>query len=440
MGRRLRRLQLLNPEHDRFAVDAVELLDLGEGLLEEAEGAGVKKEDHVDEIGVGGFWIHGGVGAGNADAGFCESLRDFSDDAGAIGDIEADVVGGFGFFDGHQAALFGVRKEAAVAGGLTKGTSGFDEVADNRRGGGILSGTASVEEGFAGGIAMDGDGIEDAVDAGEDVAFGDEGGLEAEFDAVLMLADDGEKFDDVAEARGELDVDRTDLLDAGDVDFFRVDRETVGEGREQDGLVGGVPAVDVERGIGFGVAELLGLGEGGFKVESASGHALEDVVRGAVDDADHRVDAVADEGLLDGLDDRDASGDGGFKVDRGVEFFREREEFGAAFGEQCFVAGDDGFFRAERCGDDVEGVAGATDELDDDVDSWVFNDLLPLGGELVGRDVDGALFIEVADEDLGDVEIDEAAGAVGDEGGVALKSEDHAGADGAEASEADAES
>ena len=97
---------------------------------------------------------------------------------------------------------------------------------------------------------MDGDRIEDAVDAGEDVAFRDERRLHAQFDrAVGVLADDGQQLHDVTKTGGELDVDRTDLLDAGDVDFRGIDGKTVGQRRQQDRLVGGVPAVDVERRI-----------------------------------------------------------------------------------------------------------------------------------------------------------------------------------------------
>ena len=91
----------------------------------------MEEEDHVNEVGVGGFRVHRGVGAGDADASIREDLCDFSDDAGAVGDVEADVVGGFGLLNRHEAAFFRIGKEAAVTGGLAERAGGFDEVADD---------------------------------------------------------------------------------------------------------------------------------------------------------------------------------------------------------------------------------------------------------------------------------------------------------------------
>jgi len=65
--------------------------------------------------GIGG--IDGRVGAGDADAVVGEDFGDLGDDAGAVGDVEADVIGRGGLADGEDAAVFAVREEAAVAGG-----------------------------------------------------------------------------------------------------------------------------------------------------------------------------------------------------------------------------------------------------------------------------------------------------------------------------------
>ena len=327
-----------------------------------------------------------------------------------------------------------------VSGSLAEDAAGFDEVGDDGGGGGVLAGAAAVEEGIADAVAAEGDGIEDAVDAGEDVGAGDEGGLGADFDgAVLVGADDAEEFDDVAEVFGEADVDAANHFDAADVNLFGIDGETVGEGGEEDGLVGGVPAVDVEGGVGFGVAEVLGFLEGVLIGEAGLGHAFEDVVGGAVDDAGDGLDAVADEAVLDGLDDGDAPGHGGFEVDGGVGFGGEGEEFGAAFGEEGLVAGDDGFFGAEGGGDDVEGGGGAADEFDDEVDGGVLDDGFPVGGEEVGGGVGVAGLGEVADGDAAHLEFHGAVGAGGDQGGVFLQGFPDSGTDGSEAHEADAD-
>ena len=56
-------LELFNPEDDRAGGDAVEFFDFCECCFERAEGAGVEKEDHFDEFGVGVIRVNGGVGA-----------------------------------------------------------------------------------------------------------------------------------------------------------------------------------------------------------------------------------------------------------------------------------------------------------------------------------------------------------------------------------------
>ena len=54
-------------------------------------------------------------------------------------------------------------------------------------------------------------------------------------------------------------------------------------------------------------------------------------------------DVVADERLLDGLDDGDPAGDGCLVEDGLPVLFRDSEQFLSAFGEQGLVACHDGF-------------------------------------------------------------------------------------------------
>lgn len=358
-----------------------------------------------------------------------------------VDDFEADVVGGFGVFDGDEVCGFGFGgEEATVGAAVGKETGSFDEVGDYGTSRGFLAGTTPVVERVAAGVTFDSDGIEDAVDAGEDVFGGEKGRLSPDFDStVFVTADEAEEFDDVPEFFGEVDVDGGDFFDAADVDLLVVDEGAVGEGGEEDGFVGGVPAIDVEGLVSFGVAEVFGFLEGFRVAEAGLGHALEDVVGSAVDDAGDGFDFVADKGFLDGFDNGNSSGDSGFEVDGGVVLAGEGEEFGATFGEEGFVASDDRFAGLECGGDEVEGFVGAADEFDDDVDGGVVGEGVKVGGEELGGGVGFAGFVEVADDDLPDFEGDGAVGAFGDELAVAGDDIPDTGADGAEAGKADAE-
>ena len=106
------------------------------------------------------------MGAGNADAVVRQHPRDFGDHSGPVGDVETDIIRGGSFSHRQNPAAFAIRQEAAVAGNLLQRAGRFHEVRHDGRRGGILTGTATVEKRFAGGVAMHRDGIEDTLDGG----------------------------------------------------------------------------------------------------------------------------------------------------------------------------------------------------------------------------------------------------------------------------------
>ena len=164
------------------------------------------------------------------------------------------------------------------------------------------------------------------------------------------------------------------MADAGGGQAAHRDVAAEGDGAEHADLVGGVDAVDVERGFGLGVALLLGLGEDLLERPAVALHRGEDVVAGAVEDADHLVDAVGGEAFADRLDDRDAPADAGLEAQVDAVFFRGGVEFRPVFGEQGLVGGDDRFAGAEGFIDELPGDADATDQFDDDLDVGVLDD------------------------------------------------------------------
>ena len=81
------------------------------------------------------------------------------------------------------------------------------------------------------------------------------------------------------------------------VDVARDDAGTERDHRNEGDLRPGVVALDVGGGVALGVAELLGLGEGIGIARPGLGHAGQDVVGRAVDDAHDPVDGLAEERL-----------------------------------------------------------------------------------------------------------------------------------------------
>ena len=84
-----------------------------------------------------------------------------------------------------------------------------------------------------------------------------------------------------------------------------------GEAGEDRRLLRGVVALDVGGRVGLGVAETLRVGEDVLELGALLVHAVEDVVRRAVDDAHDPLHAVAGERVAQRPDDRDGAGGGG---------------------------------------------------------------------------------------------------------------------------------
>ena len=105
------------------------------------------------------------------------------------------------------------------------------------------------------------------------------------------------------------------LVMAFDGDVVDGDGGVEAEGGHDGGLVGRVVTLDVAGRIGFGVSLGLGVLEHVIEVEALGGHLVENVVGGAVDDAEHARHLVSDEGFAQRLEERDGAAHGGFEVD-----------------------------------------------------------------------------------------------------------------------------
>ena len=190
----------------------------------------------------------------------------------------------------------------------------------------------------------------------------------------------------------------------------------------------GVVAIDIERRIGFSIAEALGVGEDRVEGGSFTRHAGEDVIAGAVYDAVDALETIADEGFAQGFDDRNATGDAGFLVEISTGLFGGSEEFGAVGGEKGFVRGDDSFAAFEGGENDDLGDTGAADEFGDDLNLGIFDDIFPIESHQGWRGRVGAGLVEGFDCDLADDETD--AGSRGHELRILLEGVEYAAAHG----------
>ncbi len=184
-------------------------------------------------------------------------------------------------------------------------------------------------------------------------------------DAGGQPAGDAEQLDAVAELGCVGDVERGDGADALDMHRLEGDRAAEGDGGEDGQFMRRVDAVDIERGVAFGVAQRLRFGQHFFEFAAALAHHGQDVVAGAVEDAGDGVDVVAGQALPQGFDDRDAAGDRGLEAQGQTAALSQSGEAAAMHREQRLVGGDDGFAGSECCLHEGPGRAfGAADQLD----------------------------------------------------------------------------
>ena len=132
---------------------------------------------------------------------------------------------------------------------------------------------------------------------------------------VSVIPGNGQKFQAVAEFPGELQVQGVKPADPLHRDGRQVQLGPVRQAHEDGQLVGRVDPFHVQGGIGFGEPLGLGLGQGLGIGGAASGHLGEDVIGGAVQDAEQLQDPVGGQPLAQGQDDGDAAAHRGLERD-----------------------------------------------------------------------------------------------------------------------------
>jgi hypothetical protein len=167
-------------------------------------------------------------------------------------------------------------------------------------------------------------------------------------------------------------------------------------------LCDGVDAVDIKARIGFGVAELLRLGEHLGEVAAAFAHRRQDVVRRAVEDAVDARQTVAGKPLAQRLDDRNAAGDRCLESERHASRLGGLGKLGAMLGHQGLVCGDDVFAAGERRLDDLaRHSVSAADQLDDDLDFGNRGQRQGVFAPACARQVDPAVAVPIARRNRG---------------------------------------
>ena len=173
-----------------------------------------------------------------------------------------------------------LRPEIERAEGDARAADGrVDHVGDDGRGGGHLSRAQAVEEDRPDGVADDLQGVERSAHFGQRRAHLYQRRRDVQFQAaVVQVCAHGDQLDAVAQFFGIAHVGRVERVDADAGNVAPMDAGTerqVGQNRQ---LLRGVAAADVHRRIGLGIAQALGLLQGGGVVGPLLLHLRDDEV------------------------------------------------------------------------------------------------------------------------------------------------------------------
>jgi ribosome-binding factor A len=237
------------------------------------------------------------------------------------------------------------------------------------------------------------------------MAFRDQRRADTHFDRIAGSRFDGsQQLDSVAQFIGESNVGRRELIDTLDKDPCGIEPEAVGEGRQDDRLVSGVPSIDIEGGVGLGVAELLRFGERRGKIHPCVGHPAEYVVARAVQDAVNVLEAVANKRFAHHFDNRNTTCHRGFVKHRNTALAGQMKNLLAVLRQQGLVSRHDSFPSADSLLDERQRSFNASHQFDDNANIRVCDQIVSIGREEFSGSCDGARLAEVSDRNAQDLE------------------------------------
>ena len=323
--------------------------------------------------------------------------------AGPVVDVQRDVVAGQRLPHRHdRQARVGGRVRAAGAGQPVPGHR--DQVAEHGARGRRAARARAVEHQAARGLRLHEHRVVGLADRGQRVRARDHRRVRPDRDARVAALADGQQLDHPAQRAGAADVGRGDFGDALAVHVGRGDRRVEGQAGQDGGLGRGVEPLHVRGRVGLGVAQGLGLLERLGEAGAGGVHPVQDVVGGAVDDAEHPVHRVAGQRLAQRPQQRDGPGHRGLVVQVGPVLPGRAVDLRPALGQQGLVRGDHGLAGLQRGQHQRPGRLDAADDLDHDVHVRAADQRLGIRREQGGVDRGVPAVPDPAHRDAGQLE------------------------------------
>ena len=232
------------------------------------------------------------------------------------------------------------------------------------------------------------------------VVFRQQGGMHAHIErqrlTLPLPLGHRQQLHHVAQLGGVSHVTGLEAIDALGGDRLAGHRAAIGQARQDRDLVGGIAALHIGSRIGLGITQPLGIGEHVAIGGALISHAAEDVIRGAIDDAAHPLDAVAPKRLLQRLDDRDAAAHRRLNQHIHAALGGGRGNLLAVAGDHRLVRGHHRLAGGNRPQDQAAGRLQAAHHLHHDLHGRIVDHRLGAGGEQLRIEFQGAGAVEIA--------------------------------------------
>jgi len=252
------------------------------------------------------------------------------------------------------------------------------QIADHGHSGGPRPRSLAVVERVLSVQAFHPDRVVGPAHAGQNRRTRNQRGPHRKDEALGSLPRGAQQPDGVIQALRVLEIDGPDAADALREDVRRGDLFAEGQGGEDGQLRAGVESVDIVDRVRLGIAQPLRLRQHRLERTAVLLHLRQDVIAGAVENAQERHHTVARDSLAQHGVNRNAPGDAGLHRQVRPRGDGALPQLRAAQRHELLVRGNDGLLVGDGRGDDLRGDRGPPDQLRDDIDFWMSHQLAPV--------------------------------------------------------------
>ena len=189
-----------------------------------------------------------------------------------------------------------------------------ENVSNNGAGSGHIAGSTALEHHLLTGVAMEIDRVKGAVHRGQGMILRQESGMHPHLNGVAIPLGNGQELEHITHFLAAGNVHGRNPRDAFAVHRLKGYPGMEGQGGHDGQLVGGIQSFHVAGRVRLRQAQLLRVLQHGVIALALGGHAAENVVGGAVDNAHELGNAVGLERVHQRIDDGNRTANAGFIV------------------------------------------------------------------------------------------------------------------------------